>query len=520
VLQLRVDSRVRVPLEGLSEEVEGFLRAKFSHKNPTFAKAKAMGFYPKKGEKPIIETWRKENGYLTFPRGGFRKVREILKSYGLPFVWEDARCYGAPRNEPPRHVLTPYDYQLRCILAAYSTENCLIRSPTGSGKSTMILALAARVEVPSLVLMHTNGLKSQWIQRALSEMGIEKKDVGKIGAGKAKLRPITISTAQSLRYAPPEVWEQVNAYFGLIAFDEVHLFAAPTMFEVADRSTARYRIGISADERRKDRKHFLIYDQFGDVASEVTKEELVNREFIHDVEVVMVPSEFDADWFLVAEAVHSFRMSNPEAKFEDVVMLVREKFPEFPLDQLPPKGPPDQSRLVTEMTQDPKRNELIVDLIGSRVQKGHRVLGYTDRTDHCFFMRERLRGLGVRIDVLLGQEHQTPREFDRVVADMRSGELSAAVGVWQSMGTGLDIPQVDRGVFMTPVGSSQKCNQMNGRLCRTSPKTGKRGAKAYAIFDPKVHEDQPVRNMKAWNPICKVMGPDGGIVSARDYLRR
>ena len=56
-----------------------------------------------------------------------------------------------------------------------------------------------------------------------------------------------------------------------------------------DRFTARYRVGVSADERRKDGKEFLIRDLFGGVAVEVPKGEMVDKgiRFIREPKVAV-----------------------------------------------------------------------------------------------------------------------------------------------------------------------------------------------------------------------------------------
>ena len=80
--------------------------------------------------------------------------------------------------------------------------------------------------------------------------------------------------------------------FGTVICDEVQRFAAKTLFAAVELWPARYRVGISADESRKDKKEFLTYDLFGDVAADIKRDDLIISGNVLDVEVRIVETDF------------------------------------------------------------------------------------------------------------------------------------------------------------------------------------------------------------------------------------
>lgn len=511
MVEIVVDNRVRLPLEQLDSSVASRIRSAFDHRNPKYFRMRKMGFYPK-GEPRVVSTWQEDNGSLTVPRGGFKRVRETLEEHGLRWTWRDERTLGDRTiGIPPRHTLTLYDYQVRAMLAALARENCIVRAPTGSGKTTVLLALAARVQVPTLVVVHTTGLLAQWAERAGKEMGLFGEELGLIQGKTRRIRPLTLAMQQTLNRADAATWAAINRTFGAVVADEVHLFAAGTFLSTVDRCRARYRIGVSADHTRADRKEFLIEDVFGDVAAEVSREELIAREFVHDVEVVLEPTAFEAPWYELQRRVA--RMRDEGMDFDDVYAALLAETPGLSPDDVP-SGPADYTRLIEEMCADDARNEQILELAGDLARRGHKLLVYSHRVEHCRMLASRLVGAGVRCGLLLGGEYQD--EFERTIARLKSGDAVAGVGTWQAMGTGIDVPVVDRGIVTTPIQTKQLWGQIRGRLCRTAE--GKRGARAHVMWDRRVFGDQTVRNMAAWNSLARVRGADGSLVPAREHL--
>lgn len=477
---VRVDARLRVDVRELSEDCIADLKAEFVHKNPQHAKLKSLKL-PTWKEPPVIRTWTGGPGTLNLPRGGTASLREVLKKHGHGITWKDERTspHVVPSLLPPHNVeLRPY--QAPCVDAAIVMENCIVRSPTGSGKTTVAMALAQKLGVPVLVIVMSGELLDQWVQRAQTELGLSARDIGVIRAGKLKLKPLTIAMQQTLAKLDDDDQKAIGSYFGAVICDEVHKFAARTFTEVIDWMPARYRIGMSADETRKDRKEFLIYDLFGAVAAEIKKEDLIAASFVVDVEVRAMESGAQASWY--------------RAEHDNKLFM----------------------RLLDQLANDDARNGKIADLAAREVALGHQVLIFSHRRDHCARLASHLAIRKVKSKCMLGGAEDSA-ELKEALAGLRDGSLRAAVGTIQAIGTGIDIPTINRGILATPIVSNRQLfGQVTGRLCRSSK--GKSEAVLYVMHDSEAFGDYPLRNFQKWATMCTWEDELGGIITLDEHL--
>jgi len=222
-----VDNRVRVHGR-IAAAVRERLEAEFSHANPKRAALEGMG-YSARGEPAVIRTWRDEDESLTFPRGGLARVREALRSAGVEYRVEDRRQPGVVSGGGiPDLLQQPWPFQDEAARAMLARENCLLRAPTGGGKTSVLISLIARLKVPSLVVVWNAGLFDQWRERLVKELGIDAGDVGVISGGKWRLKPVTVAMQQSL--AARELQPELLEYFGLVGCDEVQRAASDTLY--------------------------------------------------------------------------------------------------------------------------------------------------------------------------------------------------------------------------------------------------------------------------------------------------
>jgi superfamily II DNA or RNA helicase len=469
-LPIVIDSRIRIPIALLSEKARNELQAEFTHDNPDYEREarleKARG-WKRKGGFPdkTIETWTEEDGTLTLPRGRFARIREIVTANDFDLRVSDHRTEGDPNLRHSGYKLAPHidpaPFQIEARDIAVKTQNCILRAPTGSGKSVFAEMIASALCLPTLVLVQTEELYKQWKRRLHSELGVPESEIGEIKGAKHKIKPITIGSVQT-------VAKHVAKYkrtFGVVIFDEVQRAAANTFYPAVDGLDAKYRIGISADERRKDKKDFLIYDLFGKVAIEVDRQRLIDDGFILDTEIRLVETNHEAPWYVA--------LSNTQKQDETVF-----------------------NRLLKGMTNDSERNDLIVRLSVENMKANHVLLVFSHRVEHCFDLRSRIVEHDTRAGIVVG-EPKYKRESDETIEQLMSGKITAAIGTVQSIGTGIDLPAADVGIATTPMHSNkQQAGQMRGRLCRVdrSPNARKVDSVLYVLWDRKVHGLVPLRN--------------------------
>ncbi len=495
-IPITLDSRVRIPMTLLSDTTIATLKSEFTHDNPEFAReetaSKSRGW--KRRIDPTISTWSEENGDLTLPRGKFSKIREILKCFEGDLEIADRRTEGDPKlHHDGRYRLAPQivpvPFQHEACNTARETQNCILRAPTGSGKSVFGEMIASSLGLPTVVLVQTDELFAQWVRRMHTELGVPKDDIGTIKGKKHKIKPITIASVKTFA-------KHVDKYkrtFGVVIFDEVQRAAANTFYPAVDGLDAKYRIGISADERRKDKKDFLIYDLFGKVAMEVDRKRLIDDGFILDTEVRLVETNFQAPWYV--------KLSSFQRQSEQVF-----------------------NKLLAEMTKDKPRNEIAVSLAAKQMQEGHTTLVFSHRVEHCFDLRARIVERDHRVGIVVGEpkyKHESNETLERIA----KGTILAAVGTVQSIGTGIDIPAAARGIATTPMHSNrQQAGQMRGRICRVdrSPNATKTDSILYVLWDRKVHGLVPLRQwLKINEGNVTIYDPNTGKTEpGRAFLKR
>ncbi len=346
-----------------------------------------------------------------------------------------------------------------------------------SGKTTIGMALAGELRVPTLVVVHSANLFEQWRARARKELGMRAEDIGIIRGGKRTLRPLTIAMQQTLAQG---VDAKTRRAFGAVIFDEVQRAAATTIFDAIDPWPAKYRFGISADETRKDKKEFLIYDLFGAVAYEQTRDEIENLGHVLDVEVFVVPTDFAAPWY-----------RGPDGDFDE---------------------------LLQTMTGDAARNALVMRHVSGVLGEGDEILVLTHRREHAAHLDRAISAAGYRSGLLLGGVEYA-KEFARTRDALDAGEYRAGVGTLQAVGQALDIPRLATGFVVTPLaGNKQNFGQARGRICRKS--AGKTTARLFYFWDRAVYGLGHLRNLIKWNNTVRVFRADGSWEDAKEFVRR
>lgn len=490
-MEITVDNRLRMSLLGLPPEVQLELKAAFVHDNALHYKLKRINKRAGYGEPARIRTWTEGAHLFSVPRGGAPKVREVLTRHGVPYTFKDERQSGSGRLELVHNVKW-YPFQADMIGRGVEVQNCIWRSPTGSGKTTAAIGFICEVGLHTMVVVWTGVLMDQWTKRFLKETNV--CEVGRIGGGSFKLRPVTVAMQQSLNKLGDSKWEQLQEYFGCVVCDELQMFAAETFLKTVDRLDAKYRLGVSADETRKDEKEFLVYDMFGEVVADVKYDDLVEQGFIHDVEVRVIPTQHRAPFY--------------REQREAFGRYMRERSGKKP-------RPPDFNRLLDNLMRDDERNELGLDLAAGEILKGHCVLMFSHRREHCLRLDSMATAQGLKAGRLLGSKADV-HEFERTLQGIEAGTIDIAAGTYKAIGQGLDLPRADRAIIMTPAAQSKQFwGQVRGRLCRRSE--GKTDAVAYYLWDSDVGT-KPLKNLRSWNKHVSVWH-DGEWVDVRSYLR-
>lgn len=505
-----VDSRLRFDsrsLESVGVSIDD-LKLLCTYRNPEFEEAKsrlaARGVYRDPANIPrTIKTWREEDNELSLPRGVLRlpQLWAILRPFtgGARFGedwtkhFEDRRILGDP--EARKVVAWLYerlkadtswslrDFQLELQKAAFIDETALWNSPQGSGKTESGLATGIATGLPTLILSPSSKVFEEWQRRCALRIGYEP---GTIVGGKRVLKPITIAMIQTMRNCVDEYKD----YFGTVIVDEAQFSAAETFTEVVDKFPAKYRIGVTADERRADGKEDIVYDVFGPVSHKVERDILVSRGYILDAKIRIVPTNFGADG-----SAEWYTKLRPDQKKIST------------------------TKLIQQMYEDQGRNALIQEVLDWC--KGEQTMVLSLRVEHCRMLDSQATARGYKSGRFLGgQKHK--KEFDSCFERMFSGDLEVAFGTYQAVGVGFNLPQLTRGIFALPRANSKKSEmqvkQFLGRYERPDFNSGKKSAEVYYLFDQHIYSVNVIKQLQRWRPVVEVWS-NGKWVSSKEWLR-
>jgi superfamily II DNA or RNA helicase len=473
-----IDSMIWLP-PNLSRSFENDLKKRFEYKNPDYYKNLYLGLKVWGMSKKIkTYEYRTDKVYgkrLTIPRGGIDDLREVCDSHEITLKYMDRRTTSFEVNFPyyvvdPEHpdwVLR--DYQKDAVETAIKKQQGVIRAPTGSGKTKAALALVFELSQRALIIMRDGNLLKQWLDHVYKCLGLCRRDVAIIGGGR-KYHPgrvITLALQQTLN-SKIDFYKEVfkKDRYGLVIVDETQTVGAKTYINVIKEIPCKYRIGFSADETRRDKKEFLIYDSMGKVIHETYRQDLEERNFIHPVTIRVIETDFKADWYLNADGLEK-----------------------------------DFNSLLEEMIQDKKRNLIILNLMKKLLLSGEvPSVIFSGRREHVrSLVFEYMIPAGLDTGMLLGGESDAKRfEIDKNALDNQ--KLDVCVATYNSFGQGHDVPVIRSGVCATPISrrNRQFFGQVRGRICRTSRSSGKTEAFLYYLLDTLVFPNY-IKELEKWN---------------------
>lgn len=253
-------------------EVERWCNENLVIPNPEYAKKKRMGFWTGNIPRELV-MYEIMGDKWVIPYGCLRELMPLFQSaqsITTEFVDHGPPVFSA--NVPL------YDYQQAAVEAMISAHYGILRSPAGSGKTQMGIALAGKLGVRTLWLTHTIDLLNQSRDRAAQYVGAGS--LGIITSGKVFLgKSITFATVQTM--CRLDLTQYAN-YWDCIIVDECHRVAgtptAVTQFaKVLNALCARHKYGLSATVHRADGLIRTTYALLGQIAYTVPDEAVTSK---------------------------------------------------------------------------------------------------------------------------------------------------------------------------------------------------------------------------------------------------
>ena len=371
----------------------------------------------------MIRRYEEDIDRLYLPRGLVDDAAKILAAAGSQMVLNDQRPTGPVQDFTFNGTLSADQEAAVTALAAH--ELGVLVAPTGAGKTVMACALIARLATPTVILVHTKPLAEQWRQRLGTFLGLTRRQIGQLGAGRARTTGVVdLATPQTL--ARREKPAAVFSSYGLVIVDECHHLPAVS-FETAVRNAANRRwIGLTATPRRRDGLEAILHMQLGPIrhtmAADPAAAVMVRRDLIvHDT------------------------LTDPDTDEQAAVQVV-----------------------LGRVATDPQRNEQICADVADAHWRGRNVLVFTDRTEHLEQIRVGLTDHHLDPVVLRGG---TPKKARTAIVEALDEAtdpiLLLATGAY--LGEGFDLPALDTLFLAFPISGSNRVTQYVGRVTRPLP---------------------------------------------------
>ena len=288
-------------------------------------------------------------------------------------------------------------------------DNAIINAWVSWGKTFTGLAIAGKLGQKTLVVTHTVSLRNQWAKEVEKVFGFKP---GIIGSGKFELdAPIVIGNTQTLYRNVDKIQKE----FGTIILDEMHHVSSPTFSKILDTNYCRYKIGLSGTIERKDGKHVVFRDYFGNTLFQPPKENY------------MTPTVH-----LVAS----------EIRFMDGAKI------------------PWANR-VTKLANDEEYRHTVAMLAAAYAAKGHRVLVVSGRVS---FLKACSELTGDRSICVTGEVAHEDRE--KLIEEILTGNKNVLYGTQAIFSEGISVDTLSCLILATPVNNEPLLTQLCGRVIR------------------------------------------------------
>jgi len=298
----------------------------------------------------------------------------------------------------------------------------ILEAPCGSGKTTLALYVAAQLKRPALIIVHTEVLLAQWVERIKQFLQLPDNKIGRIQQDRCDYEgcPITVGMIHSI--AEKDYPTETYSHFGFVVFDEVHRVGAPVFSKAVPKFNARYVLGLSATPERYDGMEKVFLWHIGNIIrSDQTWE--------------IKPKVYQIQWM---SRVHP---SAIKVYGKNEVSL---------------------GKLATKLGQDARRNIWLAGEIAKAAKAGRKILVLSDRIEHLKRMRELLQAQTRNTTITSGFVIGGMKEDKR----LQSTGCNVMFGTFGYVSEGFDVAELDTLYLTSP---HVNIEQSVGRILRRHP---------------------------------------------------
>lgn len=383
-------------------------------------------------KKAVNETFADNTQELTI-------LRESEKYYYLPRFYGIKNIGDVPINLPYKNIDVTFTGQLTItkinqpevmnIILPKLLKNYggIISLPCGSGKTVMSLYILCQLKVKTLIIVHKDFLKNQWInsiKQFIKEFsGDNSKTIGVIKQNIFEPdNDIVVASLQTLckrNYSNKQLKD-----FGLIIVDECHHIAADMFHNALDKINSKYIIGLSATPTRKDGLTKILKWYLGDFLYKVNCNQNTK------VEIFMLNYKSD-------DKEH-FKEIFFNKGYKQVISI---------------------TQMVTNLTKIKERNNIIINILLYYSKTERNIIILSERVEHLKNLKkefDKLTNNTIKTGLYIGKTTNKDREYIEQNCKFIFGTYSLAQ-------EGLDIKRLDTLIMASP---QKDITQSIGRVMR------------------------------------------------------
>jgi len=334
--------------------------------------------------------------------------------------------------------------------------------PTGAGKTIIALAVIAKLQVKTLIVVPTIDLLYQWKGKLIQFLNLKESNVGIYGGGEREIRDITVATYQGA--STERFLLKAIDFYGLIIFDEVHHLSSKKYSEIARRLVAPYRIGLTATLDMEEKRKETLEELVGNVLEVTEIDELILEGYLADYEYKIIRvnmTKFEREKYL--KAIKCYReylqMEAPHLKGKEAYLFVikKSKFDEYARRAI------EGLRKAREIALFPKQKIITLESLLKK-HREDKVLIFTRNVKTANMISY--------IFAVPKITHDTPKSLRRkFLALFREGKLTKIVTA-EVLDEGIDVPDASVCIIISGRASKRQLIQRIGRVLR--PREGKK----------------------------------------------
>jgi superfamily II DNA or RNA helicase len=203
----------------------------------------------------FLRCYRETIDQLLLPRGVTEQAERIVVEAGSRLVVSRGCGEPSPTEFRLRTQLT--DRQHDAVEALIPHELGVLVASPGAGKTVIACGAIAQHQVPTLIIVDRQPLVEQWRERLIQHLGVDRKEVGQLGAGRKRtIGVIDIGMVQSL--ARRDDLPDLTSRYGFVVVDECHHVPAVTFERCVRQIPVTRWLGLTATPYRRDGLQGLI----------------------------------------------------------------------------------------------------------------------------------------------------------------------------------------------------------------------------------------------------------------------